>query len=136
VDVANIKAGQSVLITAASGGAGLGAIEMVRLLGGVAIATTRTKSKKDGLLAAGAGHVIVTSEEDTVKRITEITDSKGANVIFDPVAGDTLAALAEAVSWGGRIIFMARLRAHRCRISSGPLSRVTSHSTRIWSTTM
>jgi NADPH:quinone reductase len=109
VDVANVRAGQTVLITAASGGAGLGAIEMVRTLGGIPIATTRSESKKARLLKAGAEHVIVTSQEDMTKRVKEITSGKGADVIFDPVAGDTLASLAEAIAWGGRIILYGAL---------------------------
>jgi NADPH2:quinone reductase len=109
VDLAHVQPGQFVLITAASGGAGLGAIEMVRLLGGIAIATTRSQSKKKGLLEVGAGHVIVTSEEDTVKRVAEITGGKGADVIFDPIAGDTLPTLAQAVAWAGRIILYGAL---------------------------
>ena len=109
VDVAHVQPGQSVLITAATGGAGLGAMEIVRLLGGVPIATTRSESKREGLLKAGATHVIVTSQEDTTKRIKQITGGKGVNVIFDPIAGDTLATLAEAVAWGGRIILYGAL---------------------------
>jgi len=109
VDVANVQHGQSVVITAASGGAGLGAIQIVRLLGGIPIATTRSESKKEGLLKAGADHVIVTRQEDTTRRVKEITGGKGADVIFDSIAGDTLATLAEAVAWGGRIILYGAL---------------------------
>jgi NADPH:quinone reductase len=110
VDLGNVKPGQCVLVTAASGGAGLGAIQMARLLGATAIATTRTGAKKQALLDAGASHVIVTSEEDLLPRIKEITKGKGADLIFDPVAGDTLPVLAEAVSWGGQIILYGALR--------------------------
>jgi NADPH:quinone reductase-like Zn-dependent oxidoreductase len=101
--------GQFVLVTAASGGAGLGAIHTARLLGATTIATTRTGAKKRALLDAGASHVIVTGEEDLLTRIKEITKGKGADLIFDPVAGDTLPALAEAVSWGGQIILYGAL---------------------------
>jgi NADPH:quinone reductase len=109
VDVAKLQAGQSALVTAATGGAGLGAIEIVRLLGGISIATTRSESKKQGLLEVGANHVIVTEKEDTVKRVKEITRGKGVDVIFDPIAGDTLPTLAEAVAWGGRIVLYGAL---------------------------
>lgn len=109
VDVANVRPGQSVLITAATGGAGLGAIAIVRLLGGIPIATTRSESKKEGLLKAGAEHVIVASQEDLTKRVKEITGGKGADLIFDSIAGDTLATLAEAIAWGGRIVLYGAL---------------------------
>jgi NADPH:quinone reductase-like Zn-dependent oxidoreductase len=109
VDLAHIQPGQSILITAATGGAGLGAIEMARLLGATTIATTRSASKKQALLDAGADHVIVTNDENLVERVKEITGGKGADVIFDPIAGDTLPILAEAVAWGGQIILYGTL---------------------------
>jgi len=109
VDLAKIQPGQSVLITAATGGAGLGAIEVARLLGAVAIATTRSASKQQALLDSGAGHVIVTSKEDLGSRVKEITGGRGADLIFDPIAGDTLPTLAEAVAWGGQIILYGAL---------------------------
>jgi NADPH:quinone reductase len=109
VDVAALKPGQSVLITAATGGAGLGAIQMAKLLGATTVATTRTEGKKEALASAGADHVIITGGEDLVTRVKEITGGKGADVIFDPVAGNTLPALAEAVSWGGQIILYGAL---------------------------
>ena len=109
VDLAKIQPGQSVLITAATGGAGLGAIEVARLLGAVAIATTRSASKQQALLDSGADHVIVTSKEDLSSRVKEITGGRGADLIFDPIAGDTLPTLAEAVAWGGQIILYGAL---------------------------
>ena len=109
VDLAKIQPGQSVLITAATGGAGLGAIEVARLLGAVAIATTRSASKQQALLDSGADHVIVTSKEDLGSRVKEITGGRGADLIFDPIAGDTLPTLAEAVAWGGQIILYGAL---------------------------
>ena len=82
---------------------------MALLLGATTIATTRSATKKQGLLDAGAHHVIVTGEEDLVTRVKEITGGKGANLIFDPIAGATLPALAEAVAWGGEIILYGAL---------------------------
>ena len=104
VDLADVQSGQSVLVTAAAGGAGLGAVQMAKLLGATVIATTRTPSKKNDLLQAGADHVIITNEEDIAARVKDITSGKGADVIFDPIAGSTLPVLAEAVAWGGKII--------------------------------
>jgi NADPH:quinone reductase-like Zn-dependent oxidoreductase len=87
--------GDFVSIPAASSSVGLAAIDIVRDAGATAIAVTRTSAKKNELLALGAHHVIVSSEEDYAARMKEITGGKGARLIFDPVAGpyvDTLAA--------------------------------------------
>ena len=66
--------------------------------------TTRSASKKQALLDAGADHVIVTGDEHLVERVKSATSGKGADLIFDPIAGDTLPTLAEGVAWGGQII--------------------------------
>lgn len=68
------------------------------------IATTRTAKKKAELLAVGADHVIVTDEENLPDRVSEITGGTGARVIFDPIGGQGLEALAVAAAPSG-IIF-------------------------------
>jgi NADPH:quinone reductase len=55
--------------------------------------------------------VITTGSEDFLSRVKEITGGKGVDVIFDPIAGDTLPALAEAVAWAGQIILYGTLEA-------------------------
>jgi NADPH:quinone reductase len=104
VDVAKVRQGQDVLITAASSSTGIAAIELAHLLGAKAIATTRTREKYQTLLNLGADEVIVTNEEKIPERVMEITGGKGAELIYDPVVGDTLPALAESVAWDGQII--------------------------------
>ncbi len=100
----NITNDDTVLITAASSSVGIAAIQIVKAVGGVAIATTRGADKKAFLLEAGADHVIVTDEEDLVERGLALTSGKGVRVVFDPVAGPLLEQLAEVTASGG-IIF-------------------------------
>ena len=98
-----------VIITAASSSVGLAAIQIVKAQGGTSIATTRTAAKKDRLLALGADHVIVTNEEDLVARVGEITGSKGARIVFDPIGGDGVNGLARATANGGAIFIYGLL---------------------------
>jgi NADPH:quinone reductase-like Zn-dependent oxidoreductase len=93
-----------VLITAASSSVGVAAIEIAKAEGAISIATTRTSRKKAELLGLGANHVIVTEEEDLVARVNEITAGKGARIVFDPIGGKGLEALAAATANSG-IIF-------------------------------
>ena len=104
VDVGKVQAGQHILITAASSSTGFAAIELVKLLGAKSIATTRTAAKKQDLLDAGADYVIVTQEENIAERVMEITNGKGAELIYDPIAGSTLETLAPAAAIGGTIL--------------------------------
>jgi NADPH:quinone reductase-like Zn-dependent oxidoreductase len=100
----HLAKGDFVLITAASSSVGIAAIEIAKAEGAISIATTRTSRKKAELLALGADYVIVTEEEDMVGRVNEITAGKGARIVFDPIGGKGLEALAAATANSG-IIF-------------------------------
>ena len=104
VEIADTKVGEFVLIPAASSSVGVAAIEIANLLGAIPVALTRTSSKREALLKAGAKHVIATEEQDLVTEVNRITNNKGARVVFDPVAGPTINKLAEAAAQSG-IIF-------------------------------
>jgi NADPH:quinone reductase-like Zn-dependent oxidoreductase len=105
VEIAKIKAGDTVLIPAASSSVGLAAIQITRMSGATAVALTRTAAKRQQLLDAGASHVIVTGEQDLEPEVMKITDGKGARVVFDPVGGPLFSKLIAAMASGG-ILFV------------------------------
>jgi len=109
VDYGQLKAGDIVLIPAASSSVGLASIQIVKAANAMAIATTRGSSKKQALLDAGADHVIVTDEENLPERVMALTGGQGANIVFDPVAGPMLTALAQATARGGTIFVYGAL---------------------------
>ena len=98
VDAAKIKVGQTVIITAASSSAGLAAIQVTNLMGGISIAVTSSLGKRAALLNAGAKHVVVSSEQDLVAEINQITAGKGADIILDPVGGPMFSKLIAAAA--------------------------------------
>ena len=104
-----ITQGDFVLITAASSSVGLAAIEICKAEGATPIATTRTAAKKAELHSFGADHVIVTDGEDLPARVMEITGGKGARVIFDPIAGPGVEALANAAAPSGTLYLYGAL---------------------------
>lgn len=53
------------------------------------IGTTSTKEKAELAKSLGADHVILYTEEDTVKRVLEITNGEGVHAVFDGVGKDT-----------------------------------------------
>ena len=101
VDIAKLQKGDVVLIRAASSSVGLAAIQIVNMLGGVSVALTRGNAKRDALLAAGAQHVIATSEQDLVAEVKAITGGKGARIAFDPVGGPEVPKILEALAFLG-----------------------------------
>lgn len=104
VEIGKLKKRDTVLIPAASSSVGLAAIQIANRVGAKPVALTRTSAKRQALLAAGAAHVIATEEEDLVAEVMKLTRKKGARMVFDPVAGPTLAKLAAATREHG-IIF-------------------------------
>ncbi len=109
VPFGKVGPGDFVLITAASSSVGLAAIQIVKVQGGMSIATTRTSAKRQELLDLGADHVIATEEEDLPARVREITGGKGARVVFDPVGGDYIHTLGRATANGGEIYLYGML---------------------------
>lgn len=104
-----LRPGDHVLITAASSSVGLAAIQTARHLGVVPIATTRTETKKQRLLDAGAADVIVTETEDLPDRIADITGRTGVRKAMDPVAGPGADTLSRAISSGGQLLVYGAL---------------------------
>ncbi|WP_433782295.1 zinc-binding dehydrogenase [Actinomycetospora sp. CA-101289] len=95
------RAGDHVLVTAATSSVGLAAIAVAIRVGAVPIATSRSSAKAGALHDAGAAHVVATGEEDLVERVLEITGGRGCEHVFDAVAGPAVADLARATAAGG-----------------------------------
>jgi NADPH:quinone reductase-like Zn-dependent oxidoreductase len=98
IEIAGLKAGEAVVIPAASSSVGLASIQIANRVGATPIALTRGSSKRQVLLDAGAAHVIATDEQDLAKEILGVTGGKGARVVFDPVGGPTAAKLVKAMT--------------------------------------
>lgn len=95
--------GDAILITAASSSAGLGAIQLSKLLGAKVIASTRTHEKSDFLLAAGADHVVAMSDGNLAEQIRACTNGQGVRVVYDAVAGHFMNEYAGALAKKARI---------------------------------
>jgi NADPH:quinone reductase-like Zn-dependent oxidoreductase len=100
-EIARLGRGGTVLVTGASSGTGLAALQMARAAGLAAIATTRTPAKRQALLDAGAAQVVVTQEEDVVRRVLDATDGRGVDLVYDGVGGPMLTQLGDAVAQRG-----------------------------------
>ncbi|MFE3652043.1 zinc-dependent alcohol dehydrogenase family protein [Streptomyces sp. NPDC057579] len=109
VEVGGMRAGDTVVVTAASSSVGLAAIQTALRVGAVPIATTRTAAKKGALLAAGAADVVVTDEEDVVARVRGLTGGRGAEFVFDAIAGPGVLDLARVVAPGGTLFVYGAL---------------------------
>jgi NADPH:quinone reductase-like Zn-dependent oxidoreductase len=107
---AQVKAGDFVIIPAASSSVGLAAIQIANYAGATPIALTRTSEKKKRLHEAGARHVIATQEQEMVAEVMRITNGNGARVAFDPVGGPDFPKLISALTNQGIVYIYGALR--------------------------
>lgn len=103
---AKLEAGETLLVLGGAGGVGTAAIQLGKLLGANVIAAAGSKEKRDVCLAQGADSVIDYRNEDIVERVKELTDGRGADVIYDPVGGDTFDQIKRCIAWEGRILII------------------------------
>jgi NADPH:quinone reductase-like Zn-dependent oxidoreductase len=104
-----VKAGDFVIIPAASSSVGLAAIQIADYAGATPIALTRTSEKKQRLHEAGAPHVIATQEQDMLAEVMRITDGNGARVVFDPVGGPDFPKLIATLTFQGTVYIYGAL---------------------------
>ncbi len=109
VHLGGMRAGDFVVIPAASSSVGLAAIELARAEGATPIALTRTSAKRNDLLEFGATHVVASEEENVRARVMEITGGEGARLVFDPVGGPLFEDLVAATAEHGTIFLYGAL---------------------------
>jgi NADPH:quinone reductase len=85
----NVQKDDWILIHTVAGGLGLMLSQVAQSRGAHVIGTTSSKEKAELAKQYGAEHVIIYTQEDTLKRVLEITNGKGAVAIFDGVGKDT-----------------------------------------------
>ena len=112
VDRANIKEGETLVVLGASGGVGLAAIEIAKCLGAHVIAAASTDEKLALCKKHGADEVINYNSEDLKKRIKELTDGKGADVVYDPVGGSYSEPALRAMTYNGRFLVVGFAAGH------------------------
>lgn len=101
---AQLKPGETLLALGAAGGVGSAAVELGKLLGARVIAAASTNEKLALARAQGADEVINYTSEDLRDRVKDLTDGRGADVIFDPVGGDLFDQALRRIAWEGRYL--------------------------------
>ena len=101
---ANLQAGEDLLVHAAAGGVGIAAVQIGKALGARVIATAGGAEKLEIARQQGADETIDYRDEDFVARVMELTDGKGADVIYDSVGGDVFDRSLKCIAWNGRLL--------------------------------
>ncbi|QGI84076.1 unnamed protein product [Fusarium fujikuroi] len=83
-EAGQVKAGQWVLVHAASGGVGTLLVQLLRIVGAKVIGTASSEEKL-ALAKKNGAEWVINSHDDVVAKVKEITGGHGADVIFDGV---------------------------------------------------
>ncbi len=103
-DRASLQPGEVLVVHGAAGGLGLAAVDLGRHMGARVIGSVGSDDKMDVVRGYGAEHVINYSRENVRDRVKELTDGRGADVIYDTVGGDVFDQSLRCINWGGRLL--------------------------------
>jgi NADPH2:quinone reductase len=106
VDRGALRAGETLLVHAAAGGVGLAAVQIGKALGARVLATAGGADKCEIALREGADAAIDYRAEDFVPRVMELTEGRGADVIYDSVGGEITDQSLKCIAWNGRLVII------------------------------
>lgn len=98
---ARMRPGERLLVLGASGGVGLTAVELGKLMGAEVVAVARGADKLSVAKAAGADHLIDSDTDDIRAQVKALG---GADVVYDPIGGDQFKAAMRACRPEARLI--------------------------------
>ncbi len=115
---ARVTAGESVVVTGASGGVGLQVLQLARHDGARVLAVTSSASKVDALKEAGADEVIVAPDLKFARAVRELT-GEGANAVIEIVGSATFDQSLKALAPGGRLVVVGNLETGIVQLNPG-----------------
>lgn len=119
--VGELKQGQAVVITGASGGLGLAAIQIVRALGGRAIAITGSPDKVELLKEKGASDVVVSADGNFGDDVRALTGGRGVDLVVELTGSPTFSGTLRSLAPGGRCAVIGELHGNPISINLGLL---------------
>ena len=99
-----VKAGDTILVHAASGGVGLIVCQWAKHLGATVIGTVGSPEKAELARAHGCDHPILYRQENFVKRVRALTGGQGVAVVYDSVGKDTFMGSLDCLQPMGMIV--------------------------------
>ena len=99
-----VRKNDPIVLHSAAGGVGLIALQWANVLGARVIAVVGSDKKAELVRELGAAEVIVSSREDLVTRVREITRKRGVPVVYDGVGKDTFFASLDCLKPRGLMV--------------------------------
>src|ERR1700759_3313624 len=101
---ARLAPGETLLVHAAAGGVGSGAVQLGKAAGARVIGVAGGPEKTAVARELGADVVVDRHREDFVAVVKEVTGGRGADVVYDPVGGDAFRKSTKCIAVEGRVL--------------------------------
>jgi len=101
---AQLRAGETVVVSASGSGVGHAAVQIAKLAGAIVIATAGSDEKLERSRLDGADHVVNYGQEDVTACVLDLTGSRGADVVIEHVGGERFGACLGALRKNGRLV--------------------------------
>jgi NADPH2:quinone reductase len=101
---ANLAPGETLLVLGASGGVGLTAVELGKLMGAKVIAAASSDEKLAFVNQLQPEKLLNYGDGELKEKVKILTDGQGADVIYDPVGGDLFDQSCRCINWNGRLL--------------------------------
>jgi acryloyl-coenzyme A reductase len=119
--IGRIELGQTVVITGASGGLGLAAIQITKRLGARSIAITSNPSKVERLKTVGADQVVVSADGAFGDEVRKLTGGRGADLVVELIGAPTFHGALRSLAPGGRCAVIGELHGKPVELNLGLL---------------
>ena len=116
---ARLVPGDTVVVTAASGGVGLHTLQLARFLGLTSIAITSSERKTEMLHEAGAHHVLAARDGAFHREVRELTGGAGADAVIEIAGVPTFASSMRALMAGGRLVAVGNVQPGTAPLNPG-----------------
>lgn len=104
LELARIRAGETVLVHGAAGGVGSAAVQIAKLHGATVIGTASSEQRRAYVLAEGADHVVGSRSLNFVDEVLALTGGRGVDVIISSAPGEILRQNFAVIAEFGRIV--------------------------------
>lgn len=116
---AQMKPGETLLVTGAAGGVGLAAVQLGKLMGARVIAAASSDEKLAVCREHGADETINYSSASLKETVKRLTGGQGADVIYDPVGTPLAMDCLSSLAWKGRYLVIG--------FAGGPIPELPSN---------
>ncbi len=99
-----LKSGETLVVLGASGGVGLAAIEIGKIIGARVIACASSEEKLAFARSHGADETVNYASEDLRDALKRLGGTRGIDVVYDPVGGAYAEPALRSLGWEGRYL--------------------------------